>query len=308
MGPGKIGLSYVVPDSIIEDQDQRFGPLASTIDLDGDGLNNVIDTYLINFNNEDNTYKFGPSYGMEVADGLSLGATVYLHYRRAQHILNEFIEFDTGQAIWSNQYFESNEFGYNPILGLMWSPFERASIGLSVSRTFIFHSETEKQVIQKDVFSSIPVDDIRSSSAKRELPYITTLGLAYFPSSSLLLSGDLSYHSSVEDEIDGKRDAVVNAAFGAEYYPMAQVALRGGLFTNFTSSPEIKSGRAGQAEHVDLYGGSLSVSYFGRGSSLSLGGAYSTGSGEAQVIGGSSNIQDLDAESWTVFLSTSYSY
>jgi hypothetical protein len=45
-----------------------------------------------------------------------------------------------------------------------------------------------------------------------------------------------------------------------------------------------------------------------RGASLSLGASYSRGTGEAQIIGGDTEIQDLGMETWTVFLSTSYNY
>ena len=55
-------------------------------------------------------------------------------------------------------------------------------------------------------------------------------------------------------------------------------------------------------------GVSASTSYYSKGSSLSLGAAYSTGDGDAQVVFGSSKIQALTMESWTFFLSTSYSY
>ena len=85
-------------------------------------------------------------------------------------------------------------------------------------------------------------------------------------------------------------------------------AVRAGLFSNLANTPEVQSGRINQDEKVDLYGVSASVSNFTRNTSITLGGSYSSGSGKAQILDNSTNIQDVKETGWMIFLSSSYSY
>lgn len=298
LGRGKAGLSYVVPDSVIEDQDQTFYYVTP-----------AITGYTINFNNEDKSFLIGPSYALEIREGLSTGATLYFHYRRHQWILNQYIEYTSGNTRWANTYFESEEWGIMPVVGLMWSPADKVSLGLSLSKVQVLDSETTQQDITYSATDVPPTSrKVLGTGDKREYPLTATIGGAYFFSNSLLFSADVSYHSSAEDDFYGAREEVWNFAAGTEYYLSSSFALRGGLFTNFSSAPEVRTGGTDQPEHVDLYGGSLSAGYFTRGASLSLGVSYSRGTGEAQIIDGDPGIQDLEMETWTVFLSTSYNY
>ena len=67
-------------------------------------------------------------------------------------------------------------------------------------------------------------------------------------------------------------------------------------------------GGMNQPEHVDLYGGTLSISSFSRNTSVTLGGGITDGTGKAQILNNSTNIQDTVSKSWTLFLSSTYSY
>jgi long-chain fatty acid transport protein len=315
VGKGKVGLSSVVPDSILEDQDQTFNRIPS-LDVDGDGSPNFMDLTL-NFNNEDNTTNVGLSYARELTEGLSAGLTVYAHLRNVQTILNQYILFDTGQYQWENLYIESNEWGFRPIAGVMWTPADKVSLGLTASKIIIVDSETTSQVTRKfwdeaappctaGNVCTLPPTSITTDD-KREYATNIDLGAAYFYSDGLLLAGDISYYTAQED-FEGERLATWNAALGTEYYMTPSFALRGGIFSNHASTPELKSGGKNQPEHVNLYGASLSLSHFGRNSSVTLGGSYSYGTGEAQVVENITNIQDVTMDSYTLFLSTAYSY
>lgn len=311
IGKGRVGLSYVVPDSIIEDQDQVFHNLPGRLDLNNDGTYETPVTatdYVINFNNEDNTYYFGPSYAIELKPGLSVGATLYYHYRKNQRILNEYIAYDSGHYDWVGSYYETSEWGLRPSVGVIWSPVDKVSLGFTASTTKVMGSDTSAQVTSKRHYTNTALFQMAESSEEREYPYVFTVGAAYFPNDALMVSGDINYFTSTEDKFLGEREATVNMALGAEYYVTPKIAIRGGMYTNLTSAPGIDYWRTDQPEHVDLYGGSLSMSYFGRGASLTLGGVYSFGKGEAQVIGGSTATQDAEMTSWTMLLSTSYSY
>lgn len=300
LGKGKIGFSYAVPDSIVEDQDQVFYNIPG------------VTRYVINFNKNENTYVFGPSYAVELGKGLSVGATLYAQYKSSQWILNQLINLNTGQYEWSNQYYQTSEWGLRPLLGVMWNTTESLSIGLSASKTQVLSSATTNQIIFKDILydgNTISRTDIKSNE-KRELPFTTTIGVAYFPSNKLIVSGDFTYFTKTKgfsSDPSDDRVATWNVALGTEYYLSEKWALRGGLFTDRANTPKIKSGDVNAFDHVDLFGGSLSVSYFTRQSSITFGGTYRYGAGNAQILGGT-QIQDVKMQAMTYTLSASYFY
>lgn len=302
LGKGKIGFSYAVTDSMLEDQDESFTNVPG------------FDRYVINFNRHDNTYKFGPSYAVDLGKKLSVGMTLYYHQRDVKWILNQETKSGANET-WNNSYYESYERGVNPVLGIMWTPTDKLSVGLTARKTMIFESATRAQSTswktgQTSILNPSGRKDIESDS-KREYPLSTTLGIAYFPSNAVLVSGDFSYYEKTKDDF-AEREAIWNAALGTEYYFNQSWAIRAGLFSNKANTPDIKSGDIDKEDHVDLYGGSLSMTHFTRQSSITLGGSYSTGSGKAQVVadldGKARQIQDVELSAATVFLAASYSY
>jgi long-chain fatty acid transport protein len=321
LGPGKFGFSYAVPDSRLEDQDQTFYNIPG-IDP-ATNLPLTITRYVINMNDTDYTYNFGPSYAMKINDRLSVGATAYIHYRDKEIISNQFITVDDGRYEWNNVYGSLTEWGVRPIVGLMWEPMEKVSVGLTASKNYILDTDRRLQTTYRglDYGGSQPAYNVWDSDDEREFPLTVTLGGAYFPSESLLLSADISYYSEADYTIKYKnrdtgavsrelipQERVVNVAVGAEYYPSERIALRGGLFTNMANTPDLSSGRANQPENIDMYGLSLSISHFSRSSSLTFGGSYSFGKGEAQPYAGSAEIKDVEMQDITAFISAAYSY
>lgn len=67
LGEGKIGFSYAVPDSRLEDQDQTFGGYIGCVDTACTDKATVTN-YVINMNDTDYTYNFGPSYARKLND------------------------------------------------------------------------------------------------------------------------------------------------------------------------------------------------------------------------------------------------
>lgn len=326
LGEGKVGFSYAVPDSRLEDQDQTFYNIPGIDPTTKTPL--TITKYVINMNDTDYTYNFGPSYAMKINDNLSVGTTLYVYYRDRELISNHFVTVDDGRYEWRNVYDSLTEWGVRPIVGAMWAPADKVSLGLTLSKNYILDTDKRLQVTNRGLDDGINVPDyyVYESDDNREFPWNGTFGVAYFPSESLLISADLSYYSSASYEQDFKlKDAirsghatsetlstdlerVINVAVGAEYYPTERIALRGGLFTNMANTPELSSGKTDQPEHIDMYGLSLSISRFTRASSLTLGGSYSMGSGEAQLFSGSTSIQDADMRNFTAFISAAFSY
>ena len=304
LGPGVIGFSYAVTDSIMEDQDSIFNNVGS------------IQDWVINVNNTDHTYKLGPSYAIEINDQLAVGMTLYMHFRGRELINNQWLRTTSNEQEWRNLYFQTEETGLEPVLGVMWSPFEQVSLGMSIRQTSILSSETTSQFIcasditgQTEPQCLPPVVSIANdptilqSDLERDLPLQINLGVAYFYSSSLLLAADVINYGKTD-----RAESVSNLSLGAEYYFSERWAMRAGMFTNNANTPSVVSGGTDQLDNVDLLGLTFSLSHFTRNSSLTAGFSYSTGSGDAQVLSGSTDIQDLDVSGLTVFLSSSYNY
>lgn len=309
MGSGYFGFSYAVTDSDVENQDSRFTTVPGT------------SLFLVNINNRDSTTKIGPSYAFSISDTFNFGVTLYFHQRERELINNQWIRLDNNSNEWSNTYFETEETGLNPILGLLWSPSEDLSLGVSARKTFILSSSSDSQIscssdinnpaIQSAICIPVagsPQDPVLSSSKEeRELPLNVRFGIAYFPSNRFLLGFDVSYYEATSDNF-AKTEETINLAAGLEYYYSANWALRGGLYTNNANTPELDAAKLNQLDHVDLTGMSFSLTRFTRSSSVTFGFTYSSGEGEAQVISGLSDIQKLEQTSQTFYLSTSYQF
>lgn len=307
LGKGVIGFSYAVTDSIQENEDQVVTGVST--------FNKLV----LNVNNQDNTYKLGPSYAQPINDNLSVGVTLYLHIRNSEQIVNQQFSLSDGDY-WQNGYLQTNELGFEPILGVMWSPIDKLSIGVSLRQTSVISESVKSQgnclstsasFTCSTAFNTSPTD----TSAKRAYPLTLSLGVAYFPTDRLLYSADFVYYEQASGSFNSHVDNYVrtkvatwNASAGVEYYFSDDWAVRGGVYTNNANTPSLVNGDFNQPDNVNFYGISLSFSRFTRNSSITGGFSYSTGNGKAQAISGVVNIQDVSANSLTLFLSTSYSY
>jgi len=308
LGPGVFGFSYAVTDAILEDQDQTF-----------ENINERINRFTINFNNQDTTYNIGPSYAIAINDRFSVGLTLYGFFRQREKILNQIFDFKdetdaNGKPVkihqWENSYDEIEESGIKPIVGFMWTPATKISLGLTFSKTVLFSSRfffqnscaTKRQESLPGCDQDNLVIDKYTDFSKRTFPWTVGFGAAYFSSERLLLTSSVWLY----EKQNQANNILWNAAVGMEWYINERFALRSGVYTNYANTPEVVSHQDSQLEHVDLLGGSISLSSFSRTTSLTLGANYSIGQGKAQVIGNSTSVQTLDITSLTVFLSSSY--
>jgi long-chain fatty acid transport protein len=196
---------------------------------------------------------------------------------------------------------------------------EKLSLGVSVSTIYLFQSDATFQ--ETCVNTANPsscgttatpafpfkVPTISTIPEKRVYPIRVAVGAAYFPTSNLLISTDFTYHTAVDDPVFGNKIATLDAAVGTEYYISKKWAVRAGLFTNLANTPPIVAGVTSIEEHVNIYGGSLSLTRFSGDTSVTLGGSMSYGVGQSQIGGTSSTAaQDATTFGWTMFLSSSY--
>ncbi len=301
LGPFKVGISYAVPDAITSDQRQAFKSSGAVTD------------YQINFNQESKTYIAGPSVAAELADGLSAGLTLYWYQKSALTIMNQVIARGDGTFAWQNNYQGRIEEGIRPVLGLMYSPADKVSLGLAVSSIYDIWARTSQQTSAQDSADAtknvIPPQTASDNTLVR-YPTQVNFGAAWFPISRFLLSAEADYSTGVGYQPILQRDIhpVLNGAVGGEYYFTSSLAGHAGFYTNFANTSRVDSGKTGQPEHVDLYGGTLSLSGFTRSAAITLGGAYTYGQGQAQIRAGYPDIQTAVINGWMLYLAASYSY
>nr|WP_301288440.1 outer membrane protein transport protein [Natronospira proteinivora] len=312
VGPGVLGFSYVVTDSIQEDQDQTF--------LDVENR----ERFTINLNDNQSVYKLGPSYAWQVNDQLSVGVSLYFHFREQEEINNQLIVLDAGSGPgagdsdieWRYVQTQNDEWGIKPVIGIMWEPDDRLALGASIrqanvasAENYLFFTCHGSSISDSALCPEGDIDYVElSDDIRRDHPVEIRLGAAWFHSPRFLLSADISYHTAHTDVVrgvDGRDvEGTWNIALGSEYYLNNQWAVRSGVFTNRanTSSDVVAH------DHVNLYGISASLARFTRNSSLDLGFSYSRGRGEGQVLPAGNEPQTMVAENITIFLSSSYTF
>ena len=304
MGRFVVGFSYAVPDSVKSDQDQVFEDLPSALP------GRRVLQHRINFYETDATYNIGPSVARALGDRFAVGLTLYGHYRQQEFMLGQLVELDDGRYEISSKLLDVDEYGIRPLAGFMWALTDRMALGLSVTRTFVLRSDVRSQLTFKGhdyEEKGVGVEEeVTELDNRRKYPYILRVGIAHFPTPAFLWDLDLEYATALHDPVYGDREATWNAALGAEYFLTPSWAVRAGVFTDRANTPDVKEGKTGQLEHVDLYGASLSLTHFARGAALTFGAIYARGSGEAQIVGGSPKVQEADISTLTFFISASY--
>ncbi len=319
LGRAKIALTIINLNNEILDQDDYFSDITATA-YDGTEYSG---TFNINYNLTDNTLLGGLSFAMFVSDSISVGATLYGLKRRREQIANQVITFEKTSVTTyeiNNQYITESIWGMTGSLGIQIMPAKILAIGLSFSGGYIFGHDMVSQVYykQEDAGSNIneqnPDGTYKFSYNKDEveytdskLPYTIRGGVALFPSRSLLFSADVIatigsqyYQTEVENTING--------ALGMEYYVTRSFPVRVGLFTNFANTPAIDSTRTDQEMNVDMYGASLSLSWQTKNSSITLSGFGEYGKGDAQVISGSTSVQDTTILVYSISLTGTAKY
>jgi len=306
VGSVVVGLSYAVPDAAQADQDQEFQNFV----LDGA----AIPRYRINYNETDTTYNFGPSLAFSLNDSVSVGLTLYGHYRSWHQILNILSESSEtwpedgkNKVLTSTTYSEIDEYGVRPILGVMVGLGKKTAFGAALSKTYVLNAsgryqKTKKVRIEEE--QEFTVDDNPS------YPLSLALGWAYFPNERFLVSADYVYNWACEDiqfNRQRQKEATWNVALGTEWFITRNWGLRTGLFTDRANTSDLEASGKNQNPHIDLLGGSISISRHSRASSLTFGMVFSSGSGESQILP-DSEPQDASISSSTYYMSASYRY
>lgn len=267
----------------------------------------------------------------KVTNSLSVGITLYYFYKSTTYIDNyAYTVFDNNnklQTQWENDYFKNEENGTRPILGILYAPEDdKYSVGLSLSKTFVFNANQYSQstcnhpvasgandpcYTQNDPTHPTVGPTITRTNVLPDYPTEVRLGWAYFPNKEFLVSVDLDYFDTASPDTqvyDWIRQPTINAAVGVEYYLNPGFAVRAGLYTdrsNIDLQGLIQSQIA--TDRIDMYGATLAGAWFSKGSSITLGLNYAWGSGDSIITTGA-GVSPMRSSVLTLLLGTSYRY
>jgi hypothetical protein len=161
--------------------------------------------------------------------------------------------------------------------------------------------------------------------ASPTLPWRIQLGGAWvagpwtFAADAMMLP-PLEVRDNTDRESEGfaqhiKRNLVVNGSVGAEYVVRGKFPVRAGFFTDFAASPSPhfdygSNPNTTNGEHVNRFGGSLSIGYRTEHTATDVGAIISYGSGKTTALN-IQNFSETDVHDMThllayIFLASSY--
>lgn len=327
-----IGFSIAIPNYDLEDQSDDFRNFTPSTKAQSLGMTKI-DSQQIDFNNQDSTTLAGVSFATAIDKDWSVGVTLYGYMRKKeltnwQHVKASGVSGGNNVLLDGTYYqkIQTDEFGLQPRLGIMWAPADKISVGLMMQTTFILSQSPQmreqstynlctESAAGSGNFSNCatydnqldPLDLSKASSSalqktkNNELPIETNLGIAYFATDALMYTADFSFAN--QNDI---YEATWNLAGGMEYFLNPTWALRGGLYTNNANTKSDVS--TYKKDHVNLYGGSFSLSRYTKASNITVGMNYSHGSGEADLFNASARTQNVTVNSLNMFISTSASF
>ncbi|MDM8540218.1 outer membrane protein transport protein [Desulfococcaceae bacterium HSG9] len=320
-GNGTVGFSIVIPNSEMVEQDEKNYKMT----VNGETWWHEA---ILHYRNDYRVYNIGFSYGYPVSDAFSIGTSVYGHWRGKEEILNQKYRLDhaDGSYEWhlKDINIDETEWGVLPVLGLIWKPNEKYSLGLSLSRIFVLSEEYLIDYSSAVVYMGSTENPSGFYSAqgttdvKREYPWVIKAGVAYAFSPALLFSWDLAFHTATDRQDNEPipstfaTKSFFNTALGTEYHISDTWILNAGFFTNLANTDMDDLQPNEHREAIDMYGGTLGLTYKKGEYLISIGTSYSAGTGKA-IVGdlgyGEKQFsgEPVDAESslWSIFLSLS---
>jgi hypothetical protein len=274
------GLSIVFPDF-----EQYAGEIVSS---------NQATSYL---NLRDESLWVGGAVAMNLSQDDSIGMTMYYSSRTFNRsLLDQSTSGGVSTVSTSEKSFSQNSIiyilGYQRRLNEQWS----AGAGLRLPSLPVSGRGTYFEADISSGGGPITPDTQSDLRARTKIPPRLNAGVGYTRKGRWKAGADLHYYGSETyrdfqvgqgaETVD--HHPVLNASVGGEYYVKQWLALRAGLFTNFSSFkkiPEVPTERRG--DHIDMWGFATNAGIFtSRASAVTLGGFYTGGKGfNVQQVG-----------------------
>jgi len=237
-------------------------------------------------------YLAGPSLAWRIDRRWSVGLSLFGSYRDRREARamggTATRASDTGAleqlTVLTSYRIEDEQVGLQPVLGVQFRDGP-ISLGLAASHDFAldrdydyFYRSARNQSVLDPATGELDILAINNpasqsgSQHRQDQPWRFSAGAAWRIDPSWLVTGQVDYHTAVHREavagadpdappVTRRQEAVLNYAVAVEYALTADVALRGGLFTDFSNAEVDDAGPYEAREDIDLYGISLACAF-----------------------------------------------
>lgn len=278
-----IALSFYYPDLV------RY---SGKTEISEGGIEGLF-TYRI----DDSLLLAGPTYSRRINDTIGVGVSVFYAYRK---FIRETANLATNGVAFQES-FNNDEFTYGglvEIIGGKWRFAPNWHTGLSLRPPALrLHGSGDAYsatATQAAVSATNPDKNVlKNLDVNLPPPMKVTAGIGYCEENHFAIDGDVSFYfpdtfSAVHDpqgrttDVTIKQNWILNGNVGGEYWLTPHWPLRAGLFTNFSSAPDLGSAGSNGTK-IDYYGSSVSVANVQSNYTTQLGVQMSYGSGKTQV-------------------------
>jgi long-chain fatty acid transport protein len=253
----------------------------------------------------------GGSWSIPLVGPVSIGHSLFYYQQEVNSSANQFAAYNGGGTFSIFKTYETLNTGLTHVGGIMVRT-DVFSVGASFKKSYLLSNDT-KFVIESVTDSSVqevPTINTRlesSDPSKNAMtPTTYTLGLAWFPHEAVTLSADYLIHEGVKNRYKDLGGAdlrtTANYSFGMEV-ELGRLSLRAGYFTNYSLHADLEDDQVNQAAHIDYTGTAVGVGLVIAGVQGHFGIVDQIGSGEAQVITNSTNIQEVEARNTSYLIS-----
>ncbi|OFZ11415.1 MAG: hypothetical protein A2Z20_04870 [Bdellovibrionales bacterium RBG_16_40_8] len=295
------GLSIVMPDY------QTFG---------GDVYRNSNDSTFLR--TDDRSLWVGGAFAFNLTERQALGLTVYYTSESTSRSLTNRYE-DSGDVIVFNEEKTRSQNSFVYVLGF----YQELTAKLRLGTSYRFRSipvSGEGSFLRSKVGTisgAEPIEQNNKLAADSRIPDKLSLGVSYVDPYKLTLSLDINYYGANRyTDLDKLGDQIIqkeifNVALGYEKYFAAWLALRLGVFTDLSASPDIPTTPTRRyQDHIDKYGFSTNIGInTTEHTTISIGGYYLGGTGvAAERIGPDFKRVDKTDRLFSFLVGSSYSF
>ncbi len=325
--PFAFGVSFTVPSY------RKFSSSE-----EGTSEDPVIGTYRHGYHRafEDQTLWVSLGGAMRLHGRLSIGAGLVLIHRSVQDTASSFVatDFDGFEFRQHRSAMMDLNFSNDSLLltaGLKLKLSERFFFGAMVrSPSITVYSSGHMRFARSRSDGAgesgfLPTPEEVSVKSESQIWGEARAGVAYVIPELLILSGDVSVHMPTKYtlvQVDNQqaldalliapkvdRNLVINGNLGAEVQFLKRFTVGVGVFSNFSSAPNVGGPTKPYPARVHMVGGTLAVGVFSEHTITRIGMTYSRGSGSDVIPVNSPEQLSLDAQQFIkVNLTQSYAY
>ena len=258
----------------------------------------------------------GANVALRLGKYFSLGAAVFYYVRDVETSDHMLTRTEAGSLLSIDYKYSTKNEGLLTSSGLMLR-LDTWSIGVSIKTPKPLNDRT---VLYSDITSysasSGGSPEVQNGVQKVEymdelIPRTYQVGMAWFPSKSFQISGDVSFHEGRKhphaDKGGQDIEDTVNYAIGFESVN-GSVAVRLGAFSNNSLYAVPQENQTNQPTHIDYIGASAGLGFVGKSYEGMAGVIYQTGTGTGQIVIDSPVIQDVKGQSTTYLFGGKYGF